>query len=181
MTDKELHKLNRRELLQLMLDQGKETVELRQSLEETRTQLDELQSNYERLKKRLDQKDLHIRQLTETLQTERTKREIELEEAGSIAEAALRLNGVFEAAQKAAEQYIYNIRLMHDHCQGEWDSSCMKDCGEGQVDREAWEEDRERGHLKEAAGKPQADSTSKQREEIAGQEDSTAEQQKVAE
>lgn len=32
------------------------------------------------------------------------------QEAGSIAEAALRLNKVFEAAQQAADQYLENIR-----------------------------------------------------------------------
>ncbi len=37
-------------------------------------------------------------------------REIVLEQAGSIAEAALRLNGVFEAAQRAADQYLENVR-----------------------------------------------------------------------
>ena len=39
-------------------------------------------------------------------------REILLREAGSIAEAALRINGVFEAAQAAAQQYLENIRRM---------------------------------------------------------------------
>ena len=36
------------------------------------------------------------------------------ENAGSIAEAALQLNGVFEAAQEACDQYTENIRLMSD-------------------------------------------------------------------
>ena len=29
--------------------------------------------------------------------------------SGSIAEAALKLNGIFEAAQQAADQYLYSI------------------------------------------------------------------------
>lgn len=37
-------------------------------------------------------------------------RRIALEETGSIAEAALKLNEVFEAAQRAADQYLDNIR-----------------------------------------------------------------------
>lgn len=37
-------------------------------------------------------------------------REIKLKHAGSIAEAALRLNGVFEAAQAAADQYLQTIQ-----------------------------------------------------------------------
>ena len=33
------------------------------------------------------------------------------QEAGSIAEASLKLNKVFEAAQQAADQYLENIRI----------------------------------------------------------------------
>ena len=39
-------------------------------------------------------------------------REIKLSQAGSIAEAALQLNGVFEAAQEAAKQYLENIERL---------------------------------------------------------------------
>lgn len=39
-------------------------------------------------------------------------RQIDLESAGSIAEAALRLNGVFAAAQAAADQYLENVRRL---------------------------------------------------------------------
>lgn len=34
-----------------------------------------------------------------------------VENAGSLAEAVMKLNGVFEAAEKAAQQYVDNIRL----------------------------------------------------------------------
>ena len=37
------------------------------------------------------------------------ERKIVLEKSGSIAEAALKLNGIFEAAQQAADQYLYSI------------------------------------------------------------------------
>lgn len=37
--------------------------------------------------------------------------ETQLDEAGSIAEAALRLNGIFETAQQTADQYLYNLRI----------------------------------------------------------------------
>ena len=40
------------------------------------------------------------------------KRELTIDRAGSLAEAALQLNGVFEAAQAACEQYSENIRLL---------------------------------------------------------------------
>ena len=111
MTDRELRRLNRRDLLRILVEQVKETEKSKLELEEVTARLEELDQNYERLRKRLDQKDLRIHELTDILQAERTKREIELREAGSIAEAALRLNGVFEAAQKAADQYLYNIRF----------------------------------------------------------------------
>lgn len=112
MTDKEMRKLSRRELLQLLLAQVRETEELKQTLTEREEQLTELRENYEKLRKRLDQKDEKIQELRHTLQEERTTRRIELQEAGSIAEAALRLNGIFDIAQKAADQYLENVRRL---------------------------------------------------------------------
>lgn len=38
-------------------------------------------------------------------------RKINIEKAGSIAEAALQLSGIFEAAQEAAELYLENLQL----------------------------------------------------------------------
>lgn len=75
-------------------------------------------------------KSLSRKQLLELLllQTQRADRlEAELEEAkrrirdkklieseaGSIAEASLKLNGVFEAAQAAASQYVENVRRLN--------------------------------------------------------------------
>ena len=113
MTDKELHRLGRRELLQLLLEQGREAEKTKQILAETETELHQLQETYERLRKRLDHKDEQIHELNALLEAERTKREIELSESGSIAEAALRLNMIFDVAQKAADQYLYNIKRLH--------------------------------------------------------------------
>lgn len=42
-------------------------------------------------------------------QTQLESRSIAVNSAGSIAEASLQLNGVFEAAQKAADQYLENV------------------------------------------------------------------------
>lgn len=80
MTDKELHRLKRSELLELMLEQSREI---------------------EMLKKKLKRAEAKLQ-----------SREIMIEEAGSIAEAALKLNGVFQAAERAAEQYLENIRRL---------------------------------------------------------------------
>ena len=75
MTDQELRKLSRVELLELLLEEKQENDRLRGQLEKANELL--------------------------------TKRAIEID---SIAEAALALNGVFEAAQKAADQYLENVR-----------------------------------------------------------------------
>ena len=79
MTPKELKRLSRRDLLEMLLELSKEN--------------EQLQAENEILKNRLE------------------SRRIEIENCGSIAQAALRLNGVFEAAQQACRQYIENIRL----------------------------------------------------------------------
>ena len=111
MTQKELHRLHRQDILQLLLTQSEETDQLRKELAETQEALSVIEANYERLRKRLDHKDEQIHHLRDMLEEHRKRRRIELEEAGSIAEAALRLNGIFEAAQKAADQYLYNLQL----------------------------------------------------------------------
>lgn len=80
MTDKELRRLSRRELLEMLLAESKENQHLRTQLEQAQAELD--------------------------------SRRILLEQSGSIAEAALRLNGVFEAADRAAQQYLDSIRAM---------------------------------------------------------------------
>ena len=79
MTSKELKRLRRTDLMEMLLELSKENVQLRQQLEEANEKL--------------------------------TAKELQIEESGSLAEAALKLNGIFEAAQAACEQYEYNIRL----------------------------------------------------------------------
>lgn len=118
MTDKELQKLGRRELLQMLLEQAREAERLGALLKETEGKYQELQDSYERLRGRLDKKDVQIQNLRATLQTEREKREVDMENAGSIAEAALRLNGVFEAAQRAANQYLQSVRELYPAPEG---------------------------------------------------------------
>lgn len=114
MTDKELHKLDRKQMLQLMLESGREAERCRKQLEKAEEQISRLEKNIEHLKKRLDKKDAQIHELKEALQEGQKEMDIGLEEAGSIAEAALKLNGVFEAAQKAADQYVYNVKRLQD-------------------------------------------------------------------
>lgn len=78
MTTKNLRKLNRRQLLELMLEQSKRIDELENQLADARNELE--------------------------------NRSIVAAEAGSIAEAALRLSGVFEAAQNAANMYLDGVQ-----------------------------------------------------------------------
>lgn len=77
MTDKELKRLSRGELLEMLIQQSKELELLRKQLDAAQTALQ--------------------------------NREITINKAGSIAEAALQLNGVFTAAQDACQQYMENI------------------------------------------------------------------------
>ena len=62
------------------------------------------------LKKENDELKVQLEQA----QRELADRRIAIEEAGSLAEAALKLNGVFEAAMAACEQYKENIRLRQE-------------------------------------------------------------------
>ena len=83
MNEKELKKLNRKQLLELLLRQTEYADELREQLDQMKHELEN-------------------RKLLE-------------KEAGSIAEASLKLNGVFESAQAAADQYLENIQNIHNN------------------------------------------------------------------
>ena len=91
LTDKELQKLSRIDLLELLLEKSKETEKLQEELEQVKAKLAE--------------------------------REIKIEKAGSIAEAALALNGVFEVAQAAADQYLENLRRISEETSQVQDSA----------------------------------------------------------
>nr|WP_296010600.1 hypothetical protein [uncultured Blautia sp.] len=148
MTEKDLHKLRRRDLLQLLLTQGEEAAALQNQLEKTETELKASQEGNERLKEklnqkdelieklkgRLDEKDARIRELEEGMEEWKSDRRIELEEAGSIAEAALRLHDIFGAAQKAADQYLYNLRLMNEKESNEQKENPNENSKEGKSD-----------------------------------------------
>lgn len=74
LTEKDLKKLNRYQLLELLIVQT--------------DRADKLQAKLDAAEKQLENQELHISSL------------------GSIAEASLQLNGVFRAAQDAADMYI---------------------------------------------------------------------------
>ena len=80
MEQKDLKRLSRADLLEMLVDQGAE--------------LQRMQMKYEAAQRSLDQRTIMI------------------DKAGSIAEAALQLNGVFEAAQASAQQYIDSVESL---------------------------------------------------------------------
>lgn len=82
MTEKELRKLSRSDLLELLIHQSKQV----QLLQDKLTQAEAALQN----------------------------RELIINQAGSIADAALQLNGVFEAAQSACQQYMDNIKQLSE-------------------------------------------------------------------
>lgn len=81
MTEKELRRLSRADLLQMLIEQ---------SIELQRTQ-----------------------EKAQMLERELSSRSIIIDNAGSIAEASLQLNNVFEAAQASCTQYVENIRQLN--------------------------------------------------------------------
>ncbi|MBR4549546.1 MAG: hypothetical protein IKO83_06480 [Oscillospiraceae bacterium] len=78
MTEKELQKLTRQDLLELLLEAERENESLRDEVE--------------------------------TLRAEAADKRLLLGKVGSIAEASLLVNGVFSAAQAAADQYVLNVK-----------------------------------------------------------------------
>ena len=82
MTDKELKRLSRTELLELLIEQTKESERLQAELDITRQALED--------------------------------RRLRVNEIGNLAQAAMEINGVLEAAQAAAQQYLDNIAAMEE-------------------------------------------------------------------
>ena len=78
MTDKELRKLSRSDLLEILLAQSKEISEYKKEIKELSAQLED--------------------------------RRIKYSSAGTLAEAAINISGILEAAQKAANIYLDNIK-----------------------------------------------------------------------
>ena len=85
MTDRDLRKLKRQALLELLLEKTEENEKLTAELEEARALL--------------------------------SRREIAVNEAGTLAEAAVSINGMLSAADETARQYLENIRHTDEQCQ----------------------------------------------------------------
>lgn len=87
MTDKELKRLSRAELLEMLIDKSREIEALREQLDDALAQLND--------------------------------RALRIENAGTMAEAALLVNGVLDAAQQAGAQYQENMRLRQSQMEEE--------------------------------------------------------------
>ncbi len=116
MAEKELRRLKRRELLQMLLVQCEETERLSQETDAMKEEMGAVMESYERLKKKLDikderlnQKDKIITELKREIEEMKTAKEEGTEEIGSAADAARRLGEIFEEAQKAVEQYMIHV------------------------------------------------------------------------
>jgi len=89
MNEKTMKKLGRSELLQLLIEYTRENEAMRDKIEEMSAELDSVKNQLK-------------------------VRTIAIENAGSLAEAALQVNGMIEAAQKTANQYLENIERMQE-------------------------------------------------------------------
>lgn len=94
MEQKELRKLRRVDLLELLVTQAKENEQLRQQVQKLQAELD--------------------------------GRKILVEKAGSIADASIALNKLFETAQATADQYLENIKRMEQELLQQQSAQAMK-------------------------------------------------------
>lgn len=96
MTDKELKHLSRGELLELCAEKCNEVEELSRQIVS--------------LTEKLGRTEWSLAQQTGKLED----RKILLNDAGNIALASLKLNGIFELAQQTADQYLENVKDLTD-------------------------------------------------------------------
>ena len=89
LSGKEIQRLRRTELLEVLLLQSKENDVLRSTIQEKNGTINELK------------KQLH-------------SKKIDLEKAGTIAEASFQMNGVLETVEKAAQQYLDNLQDLYE-------------------------------------------------------------------
>ena len=92
MTKKDLRRLTRIELIELLHAQSREIDQVKADLERTEAELERTES------------DLAIEK------EKNARRQLTIANAGSIAEAVVGLSGIFETAQKAADDYLYEVQ-----------------------------------------------------------------------
>lgn len=143
MTEKELGRLKRPDLLALLVAQGQEAGVLQTQLLETQAALEEAQqlagrlkdrldekdeqierlknklnekdAQLERLKARLDEKDNRISALTQQIDDLTSGRFLEMEGIRTLTDISTRLDLMLRMAQKAASQYLEEIQQPAGH------------------------------------------------------------------
>ena len=111
MTDKELHKLRRSELLEILIEQKKSVAAMEKQVEDERAakaaaeaSLRELEENCRCFRDMLDAKDERIRELTQELEQQGRTAAVS-EESEKLAEVTDRLTRAVDLITKAAEKY----------------------------------------------------------------------------
>ena len=109
MQDRDLKKLKREDLLEILNEEVQKSEQLEEKVLELRNKLsakeEEVQGNINKIKK-LEEENLEIKSKLQN-------REIVLNEAGNIADAALGLNNIFKLAQDSADMYLKNIEALN--------------------------------------------------------------------
>jgi len=110
MTEKELHRLRRQDLLQLLLSQSKDVAQFKSRITELEETVSQLRESNDKLKGRLDEKDAQIEKLKGRLD-EKDEEITELRESGRIelhsdGSAGVSLEEIFDKARQAAEDYL---------------------------------------------------------------------------
>ena len=109
MKKRNLKRLRRRDLLELLINLSKENEVLREKNQELEAQL--------------------------------SRRDIAVSEAGTLAEAALMLNGVFQAAQAACDQYIENMQQRCRQMEAETEEKCRQMQNETNIQVDVYEKE----------------------------------------
>ena len=119
LTDKELKKLKRSDLLRLLVEQSRQMEAQKAEAQTVEADLRE-----------------EIRSLQEQLKCRR----LAVEEAGSIAQAALSVNEVMLAAQNAADQYLCNVKKRSEELEttlSAREEECARQCDAMKAEAEA--------------------------------------------
>lgn len=117
MTDKELKRMSRQELLDELYEYARENAELRLRLENREEELRQHFHKIEQeliderkkvvlLKEQMKLQDKRNADLSDRLQ----KRSVIAEDAGNIADATCKITGIFESAQKTADLYVQSVK-----------------------------------------------------------------------
>lgn len=119
MTDKELKRLSRQELLEELYSYAQSNADLQLKLENCEEEKRRLSEGFQQ---ELAAEHYKLQMVTEKLKAQEKRntelnaklrrRNVELTDAGNIAEATVKMTGIFEEAQKTAELYLANVQKL---------------------------------------------------------------------